>query len=114
MQNSLPLLSFTMTAAGVIAANRFVTPAGAQAGAGVNTQGVARMAAAAAGDKITVDAMGTAVIEAGAAITAGSLVESDASGRAITKATGVAVGRLAPGESATAAGQFVEIILLPN
>lgn len=113
MKQSIPLLTLTLIASGVIVSNRFVTPAGAVAGAGVNTQGVANSAAA-IGDNFAATVMGTEIVEAGAAIAAGALIETDATGRAITKAVGVSVGRLAPGEVATAAGQFVEVILLPN
>jgi hypothetical protein len=79
----------------------------------VNTQGVAQSAAA-VGEKFTATTLGTEVVETGAAIAAGALVETDATGRVITKAAGVAVGRLAPNEVATAAGQFVEVILFAN
>jgi hypothetical protein len=70
------ILTHTVSAAGVIAANRFVTPLGAQAGADANILGAARFAAAAAGEKIPVDVLGTAVVEAGAAIAAGATVKS--------------------------------------
>jgi len=113
MKQSTPLLALTMVASGVIVSNRFVTPAGAVAGAGVNAQGVADSAAA-IGARFTATVLGTEIVEAGAAIAAGALIETDATGRAITKAAGVSVARLAPGEVATAAGQFVEVILLPN
>lgn len=113
MRNGISLLALPMLATGVIAANRFVTPAAAVAGAGLNAQGVAQMAAA-IGEKFTTTVMGTEVVETGAAIAAGALIECDATGRAITKAAGVTLARLAPGESASAAGQFVEVILIPN
>lgn len=113
MKNAISLLALTMTASGAITANRFVTPAGAVAGAGVNAQGVADSDAA-IGAKFSTNVLGTAVVETGAAIAAGALIETDATGRAITKAAGVAVARLAPGEVATAAGQFVEVVLIPN
>jgi hypothetical protein len=113
MQNAIPLLTLTVAATGAITAQRFVTPAAAQAGAGVNSLGVARYGAAIA-DKIPVDVMGTAYVEAGAAIDAGALVEADASGRAITRSAGAILGRVAPGDSAAAAGAFVEIVLIPN
>lgn len=113
MKNAISLLALTMTASGAITGQRFVTPAGAVAGAGVNAQGVAQTDAV-IGDKLTVDVLGTAVVETGAAIAAGALIETDATGRAITKAAGATVARLAPGEVATAAGQFVEVILIPN
>lgn len=107
------VLTHTVSAAGVIAANRFVTPLGAQAGADANTLGAARFAAAAAGEKIPVDVLGTAVVEAGAAIAAGATVKSDASGRAITWVTSGAKVGIAL-QAAGAAGEMVEILLVPN
>ena len=107
------ILDASITASGAIGEYRFVTPACAQAGAGVNTLGVARMAAA-SGEVIPVDILGTTLVETGAALTAGGLLQTDASARAIDKAAGVSVARLLPGQAATAAGQFVEVLLLPN
>jgi hypothetical protein len=113
MRNANSVLTVSAILTGTVAADRFVSSALAQAGAGVNTYGVARTAGI-SGDVVPVMVLGTAIVEAGAAMSAGALVETDASGRAITKSTGVTVGRLAPGESASAAGQFVEVILIPN
>lgn len=112
MQQSIPVLTLTIAAAGVIAANRFVTPALAQAGADANTLGVARTAAAAA-DRIPVDVLGTTVVETGASFSAGATLKSDASGRAIVWATSGAKVALAL-EASTGAGQFVEVVLIPN
>ena len=53
-QQANPILALTATLSGTVAVHRFVTPAGAQAGAGVNTLGVALQAAGAAGAKIEV------------------------------------------------------------
>lgn len=111
-QNSIPVLALALTAAGTIAANRFVTPAGAQAGADANTLGVCRQAAV-LNDKVTVDVLGTSVVEAGAAITAGDTVKADSSGRAITWATSGAKVGLAL-EAASGAGKFIEVLLIPN
>lgn len=110
---STSVLCHTIAAAGAIAAARFVTPALAQAGADANTLGVARFAAAAAGDKVPVDVLGTAVVEAGAAIAAGASLKSDASGRAITWATSGAKIGIAL-QAAGAAGEFIEVLLIPN
>lgn len=112
-RQSLPAVTLNVVATGIIAEYRFVTPAGAQAAAASNTLGVARMAAA-IGDIIPVDAVGTAVVESGAAIAAGALVATDATGRAVTWAAGAAVARVLPGQAASAAGQFIEVILIPN
>jgi type IV secretory pathway TrbF-like protein len=108
-----PLLALSLTATGIIAEYRFVSTTVTQAGAAANTLGVARMAAA-VGDVIPVDTVGTAIVESGAAIAAGALVETDASGRAITKAAGPSVARVLPGQAATALGQFIEVLLIPN
>ena len=108
-----PSVTLSITTTGIIAEYRFVTPAGAKAGAAGNTLGVARMAAA-SGDVIPVDAVGTAIVETGAAIAAGALVETDASGRAVTQSSGPKVGRVLPSQSSSAAGQFIEILLIPN
>lgn len=110
---NISLLALTVTAGGAIAASRFVTPAGAQAGADANTLGVARFAAAASGDKIPVDVLGTAVVEAGAAVSAGDTVKSDANGKAITWATAGAKVGIAL-QAAAGAGSLIEVLLIPN
>ena len=112
-RQALTLMALSITASGAIGEYRFVTPACAQAGAAGNTLGVARMAAADK-DVIPVDVIGTAIVEAGAAIAAGAALETDASGRAVTKSSGPTVARMTPGQVATAAGQFVEVLLIPN
>lgn len=109
-----PVLTLTITSASALTANRFVTPAGAVPAAGANALGVGRTAALAAGEAVPVDVLGTAVVMAGGAIAAGAAVETDAQGRAVTKSSGATLARLAPGESATAAGDFVEVVLIPN
>lgn len=110
--NSTPVLTLTVAATGTIAAHRFVTPAGAQAGADANAIGVARSSAV-SGDRLPVDSIGTATVEAGAAVSAGATLKSDSQGRAITWVT--SGGRLGIAlEAATAAGQFIEVLLLPN
>ncbi|WP_275100143.1 capsid cement protein [Sedimenticola hydrogenitrophicus] len=113
MPQSIPLLTLTIIATGALTASRFVGHDGDVAAAAGNTLGVAR-ADAAIGDAAAVDTHGTAIVEAGAAIAAGAAIEVDATGRAVTKSAGVTVARLAPGESAGAAGDLVEAILFPN
>lgn len=112
-KQSKSLLVLSVVATAAITANRFATGAGAQTGAAGNAIGVADSAAQ-IGERFPVVNQGTAVVEAGAAIAAGALVEADASGRAVTKTAGVTLGRLAPGESASGAGSFVEVILFVN
>lgn len=111
-QQFVGLLPLTRTLSGTVAANRFVTPAGAQAGADANALGVSRTAGV-SGDAVPVDTIGTAVIESGAAFADGATLKSDASGRGITWATSGA--RLAVAlQAATGAGQFVEVLLIQN
>jgi len=108
---SISILTLTALAAGAIAKHRFVTHTGLQAGAAANTLGVARTDAK-LNDGLAVDVVGTAVVEAGAAIVAGAAIETDATGRAITKAAGVTVGRAL--QAAAAAGDFIEVLLIQN
>jgi len=111
-QQDRPILTLTATLSGNVAVNRFVTPAGAQAGAGANTLGVARTAGA-SGDKIAVDVLGAAIVEAGAAVSAGDTLKADADGKAITWATSGAKVGLAL-QAAGAAGARIEVLLIPN
>lgn len=109
---NISLLALTVLLAGTVGANRLVTVAGTQAVADANALGVARTAGVAA-ERIPVDVLGTAVIESGAAVAAGATVKSDASGRAITWVTsGARVGVAL--EAASAAGQLIEVYLIPN
>lgn len=111
-QQFTSLLALPIIAAAAIAANRFVTPGQQQAGADANTLGVSR-AAAASGERTTVDVIGTAVVETGGVFSAGATMKSDASGRAILWATSGAKVAVAL-EASTASGQFVEVLLIPN
>ena len=113
MKPYIPVLTVGAPAAAAITANRFTTYAGAVPAAGAGGCGVSRSDAA-IGERVPIDALGTATVEVGAAIAANALVETDNQGRAITRNTGVVLGRLLHGQVATAAGQFVEIILIAN
>lgn len=112
MKQATPILTLSHPLSGTVAANRFVTPAGAQAGADANTLGVARTEGV-SGALIPVDALGTAVVEAGAAVSAGVTVKSDANGKAITWVTSGAKVAIAL-TSASADGDFIEVLLIPN
>ncbi|MGE4406049.1 hypothetical protein [Pseudomonas sp.] len=111
-KQSQPILLLTLIAAGVIAEHRFVGVDSAQAGAAANTLGVAGFAADAIGDAIPVTALGTAVVETGGIINAGALIETDADGKAVAKAAGPSVARAL--DASGGAGEFIEVILLPN
>ena len=111
-QQSIPVLVLTALLSGTVTANRFVTPGGAQAGADANTLGVARTGGA-SGELVAVDVLGTAIVEAGAAISANATVKADSSGRAITWVTSGAKIGLAL-QAASQAGDKIEVLLMPN
>lgn len=112
-QQSISLLSLPVLAAGTLAAHRFVTPLGAYAAAGEPALGVTRSEAS-QGDLVPVDAIGTAVVEAGEAIPAGSYIEVGANGVAMVLDEGVPVALTAPGASAGDDGDHLEVFLLPG
>lgn len=136
-QQSITTLKLSIAAAGVVAAYRAVGFDGAQATVqGQKIQGVAEYAVAAAGVMLAVGVAGTVIIESGGIINKGDSLIVDAQGRAIvsTGKLGVAAGAtavtstaangqiLTGGDSpefvfadalaaATAAGQFIEVLL---
>lgn len=111
-KQAIPVLTLTILAAAALTAERFVTFAGAVPAADANVLGVVRQTAI-AGDRVTVDVSGTAIVEAGAAITAGATLKVDATGKVITWATsGAKVGMAL--QSASASGQFIEVLLIQN
>lgn len=111
-RQAIVLLSLTAVAAGTLAANRFITPLGAQAGAGENALGVVQHAAVAT-DLVTVDVLGTTIVESGAAVASGDTLKADSSGCAIPWATSGAKVAIAL-QAAAAAGQMIEVLLIPN
>ena len=112
MSQNLALLNLPVVLAGTCAAQRFITSYGEQAVADSNTLGVTRWGAD-AGILVPVDVLGTAVVEAGAAIAKGAPLKSDTDGRAIAWATSGAKVAIAL-QAASAAGQPIEVLLLPN
>lgn len=109
---SKPVLTLTVKATADLLAHRFVTHAGGVPGAGGRTLGVARSAAA-AGQAVAVDVLGTSVVEAGAAITTvGALLQTDSEGRAVPYTSGTAVAVAL--QTAAGAGRRIEVLLLPN
>ena len=110
---SIGILSLTATAgSGGVTVNRFVGYDGSVASTDEATIGVATTTAA-SGVLYTLVTIGTAIVEAGAAITAGDVLKVDSSGRGITWVTsGAKVGRAL--QAATAAGQLIEVRLLDN
>jgi hypothetical protein len=100
----------TILVVGAVTAYHFVGTDLALAGAGDNTFGVA--AYDGTDEATTVDTLGVVPVEAGAAVAAGALLQSDASGRAITKDAGATVARAI--DAATAAGDLIRCVLIPN
>ncbi|MBN9411345.1 MAG: DUF2190 family protein [Burkholderiales bacterium] len=114
MQGNISLLTLTIAAAGALAEDRFVTQAGAYPAAGGKSFGVTRTSASAEGDLVPCDVLGTAIVEAGAAFAKDADLQSDASGRAIALTVGAKHGVARAMQAATAAGQKVEVLLLPS
>lgn len=110
---NIAILTLTVSAAGALAACRFVTEAGAYpAVSGDRAFGVTRTSAGVAGDLVPVDIQGTATVECGAAVTAGQAVQADATGRIVPLvATKAAVGRAL---EAGAVNGIIEILLVPT
>jgi hypothetical protein len=105
------ILTLSVVATAALVQNRAVTGTGAIPAAGTRCLGFADVNAA-VGERVSINTLGTAAAEAGAAIAVDALVEVDAQGRVVPKNAGVAVGRALT--AATAAGQLVEILLIPN
>ena len=111
MSQNHSVFSLSILAAAALSAFTFVTFKGATTGAGANAAGVARTDGA-IGDLVPVDILGTARVLSGAAVAAGDHLEVDASGRGITLNTGKPVAVAL--EAASAAGQVIEVALIPN
>lgn len=114
MNQFYPQQTITLIPSGVINPNRFVDLSGAQAAAGEAARGITHEGAIAGEKAVPVIVLGTAVIEAGAAFDAGVNLSSDAQGRAVlaANASDYAINAISV-EEATAAGDFVEVIVVP-
>lgn len=110
---NIALLTLTVTATGAVSARRFVGFDGAQVDtAGALALGVARFDAI-ADDDLSLDVIGTTVVESGGAIDVGDALASDAQGRAIEKpAEGTPVVLAYALDTASAAGEFIEVLLV--
>ena len=108
---NISLLTLTVTATAAMAANRFVAHAGVHASAAGNALGVSRTAAA-IGDVLPVDVIGTATVEAEAAIADGAALEVGTDGKAKTQSAGVTVARAV--QAAANAGDLIEVLLIQN
>ncbi|EME69722.1 lipoprotein [Paramagnetospirillum caucaseum] len=109
------LYTRSVTASGAIASARCVKAGGAQATAiGEKILGIARYGVA-DGQAATIDVLGSALAEAGAALNLDDDLTTDAVGRVIPvtdAATQRPLGRAL--SAASAAGQKVEVLLLPR
>jgi len=109
--SAIKILTLSVVASAALAQNRAVTGGGAIPAAGARCLGFTDFPGA-IGERVAVGVVGTTTAEAGAAFANETELEVDAQGRVVAKTTGVKVARaLAP---ATAAGQVVEILLIPN
>lgn len=114
-QQSISLLTLTVAATAALAADRFVTVAGGYPTAGGVPLGVTRSSSGAAGDLLPVDVMGTAIVEAGAAIALGDTLMVGTDGKAITHdgdGDKHAVGRAL--QVAAGDGSLIEVLLIPS
>lgn len=113
MTPTIALLTDSVTAAAALAAGRAVTRAGAYSAAGGYSFGATLSSAAAAGDLTPVVVIGTAEVEAGAAVADGDLLMADAQGRYIPQTgTNKPIARALG--AASGAGVFFEALLIPN
>ncbi len=113
MQGSVSIWVGSVVAAAALAIARCVTFAGAYPAAGGAVYGVTRFAAGAAGELVSVDVIGSALIESGGVVTAGVPVKVDATGRVVDHdGANVKVGRALT--AAAAAGTMVEVLLFPS
>lgn len=108
---SVEVVTHSVVATAALTAARAVNVAGAVPAAAARCLGFAKFSGA-IGERVPVAILGTTVAEAGAAITAGAALELDSSGRVITRSAGVTVGHALG--SAGAAGDKLEILLIPN
>ena len=111
MTQKISLLTLSIRAAAALAAERFITTAGAYPSAGGNADGVTTTTAA-AGELVATDVAGTAVVVAGGAIAKDAYVQVGATGKAVTRTTGAAVAKAL--QAAAADGDRIEVLLIPN
>lgn len=112
MQGNIALLTKSFTAASTLAQFQPVSAAGLAVAAGAAAIGTANVSAV-TGDLYPVTIMGTCLMVAGAAIVVGALVEVHTTvSQVVTKSAGVGIGRAL--SAANAAGDFIEVMLIPN
>ena len=114
MSGNISTLTLTVAAAVALAANRFVTQAGAYPAAGAAAFGVTRTSAAAAGDLVPVDVQGTAIVEVGTGgVTKDAALMVDATG-CVVALSGLSKSPVGRTMGAASAGGLVEVLLVPS
>jgi S-adenosylmethionine synthetase len=112
MLGSYAVVSLTVQAAATVAANRFVEADGTYPAAGGPALGVTRFAGV-SGDQLTVDCVGTAIVEAGGAIAVKGACKVDAAGKVVAHdSTNTKVAQALT--AAAADGDLIEVLLIPN
>ncbi|MYH70835.1 MAG: DUF2190 family protein [Gammaproteobacteria bacterium] len=110
---AIPALALTIKTGEAVAARRFITIAGSYpANDGDNAVGVTR-APAASGEYTAVDVLGLVAVEASGAIAVGDAVMAEDDGRA-KKLAGNEVAVARAFEAATAAGDIILVMMIPN
>lgn len=107
MKTEKILLTTTIQATAALPRLRFVSFTGGVPAAAAAVLGVAAVNAD-NGEQTPVNTHGELLVESGGALVVGAEVETDASGRAVTKAAGVACGRVR--DAASGAGEFIRIL----
>lgn len=104
-----PIFTLSRIAGAAVAANRFITFAGVYPAAGAAAFGVTDTAAA-SGDDVAVDVIGTTKITSGAAFGEGADLKTDATGRALAQGGSGTILATAL-QAATSENQTVEVLL---
>lgn len=111
MSQNHSILRLTIPATAAITPQTLVDWTGAPATAAGNSAGVAATSAN-PGDLFPCDVLGTSVVQAGGVIAIGDRLEVGASGAAVKHDAGVPVAVAL--EAAAAAGDTIEVFLIPN
>ena len=112
MIGSYPIVTLTVASTATVAANRFVEADGTYPAAGGPALGVTRTAGV-SGDQLTVDVLGTCIVEAGGAIAVKGACKVDAAGKVLAHdSTNTKVAQALT--AAAADGDLIHVLLIPN
>lgn len=107
------LLTLTVMATAVLAANRFVEQDGTYPAAGGKAFGVTRVDAA-IGDPTPVDVIGTTIVMCGAAVAKDDALMVDAAGKVVPLAGSAKQAVARAMEAGAADGALIEVLLIPS